>query len=57
MALPTLVYESETRSLMTEDNKKFWEDLIAYFPWYDADHTDNDAQTALLLSRVYSLQR
>jgi arginine/ornithine N-succinyltransferase beta subunit len=24
-------------------NKKFWEELIAYFPSYDTDHTQNDA--------------
>jgi hypothetical protein len=22
--------------------KKFWEDLIAYFPWYDTDRIEND---------------
>jgi hypothetical protein len=22
--------------------KKFWEELIAYFPWYDTDHIEND---------------
>jgi hypothetical protein len=24
-------------------NKKFWEKLIAYFPWYDTGHIENDA--------------
>jgi hypothetical protein len=24
-------------------NKKFWEELIAYFPWYDTGHMENDA--------------
>jgi hypothetical protein len=24
-------------------NSKFWEGLIAYFPWYDAGHIENDA--------------
>jgi hypothetical protein len=24
-------------------NKKFWEQLIAYFPWYDTGHIENDA--------------
>jgi hypothetical protein len=24
-------------------NKKFWEELIAYFPSYDKGHTENDA--------------
>jgi hypothetical protein len=23
-------------------NKKFWEELIAYFPWYDMGHIEND---------------
>jgi hypothetical protein len=32
--------------LATQDliyNKKFWEELIAYLPWYDTCHTENDA--------------
>jgi hypothetical protein len=24
-------------------NKKFWEELIAYFSWYDKGHIENDA--------------
>jgi hypothetical protein len=24
-------------------NKKFWEELIAYFPWYNTGHIENDA--------------
>jgi hypothetical protein len=24
-------------------NKKFWEELIPYFPWYDTDRIENDA--------------
>jgi hypothetical protein len=24
-------------------NQKFWEELIAYFPWYDTGHIENDA--------------
>jgi hypothetical protein len=24
-------------------NEKFWEELIAYFPWYDTGHIKNDA--------------
>jgi hypothetical protein len=24
-------------------NKKFWEEIIAYFPWYDTSHIENDA--------------
>jgi hypothetical protein len=26
-----------------EKYKKFWEELIAYFPWYDTGHIENDA--------------
>jgi hypothetical protein len=26
----------------TEKNKKFWDELIAYFPWYDTDRIEND---------------
>jgi hypothetical protein len=26
-----------------EIKKKFWEDLIAYFPWYDTGHIENNA--------------
>jgi hypothetical protein len=37
-------------------NKKFWEELIAYFPCYHTDHIENDSSTILLLLRVYSLQ-
>jgi hypothetical protein len=25
------------------NNKKFWEELIACFPWYDTGHIENDA--------------
>jgi hypothetical protein len=24
-------------------HKKFWEELIAYFPWYDSGRIENDA--------------
>jgi hypothetical protein len=24
-------------------NKKFWEELVAYFPWDDTGHIENDA--------------
>jgi hypothetical protein len=38
-------------------NKKFWEELIAYFPWYDKDRIKTTCPTILLLLRVYSLPR
>jgi hypothetical protein len=27
-------------------NKKFWEELIVYFPWYYTDHIENDASNS-----------
>jgi hypothetical protein len=27
---------------MYKENKKFWEELIAYFPQYDMGHIEND---------------
>jgi hypothetical protein len=38
-------------------NKKLWEELIAYFPWYDTDFIENDVSKILLLLRVCSLLR
>jgi hypothetical protein len=38
-------------------NKKFWEELIAYFPSYDTGHIENDASDNYSLLRVYSLPR
>jgi hypothetical protein len=38
-------------------NKKFWEEVLAYFPWYDKGDIENDASKILLLLRVYSLPR
>jgi hypothetical protein len=36
--------------------KKFWEELIIYFPWYDAGHIENDASNiSSIFLRVYSL--
>jgi hypothetical protein len=32
-----------TASLNNQLNEKFWEELIAYFPWYDTGHIENDA--------------
>jgi hypothetical protein len=29
--------------LNRQNNNKFWEELIAYFPWYDTGHIENDA--------------
>jgi hypothetical protein len=27
-------------------NKKFWEELIVYFPWYDTGHVKNDVSNS-----------
>jgi hypothetical protein len=38
------LYSLEIESAQsTKKNKKFWEELIAYFPWYDTGHIENDA--------------
>jgi hypothetical protein len=31
------------RKVKAKLNKKFWEELIVYFPWYDTGHIENDA--------------
>jgi hypothetical protein len=31
------------KGLNTKKNKEFWEELIAYFPLYDAGHIENNA--------------
>jgi hypothetical protein len=33
----------QTGYLKGTTNKKFWEELIAYFPWCDTGHIENDA--------------
>jgi hypothetical protein len=33
------------RKLNQVRNKTFWEELIAYFPWYDTGHIEKDAST------------
>jgi hypothetical protein len=39
------------------NNKKFWKELIAYFPWYDKGQIEKTRSTILLLLRVYLLPR
>jgi hypothetical protein len=34
-------------------NKKFWEELIAYFPLYDTGHTQNDASNSSIVACVF----
>jgi hypothetical protein len=35
-------------------NKKFWEELIAYFPWYDTDCIENGASnTASIVACIF----
>jgi hypothetical protein len=34
--------------------KKFWEELIAYFPWYGTDYIENDvSNTSSIVTRVF----
>jgi hypothetical protein len=35
--------KSQSHVLVIYENKKFWEELIAYFLWYDMGHIENDA--------------
>jgi hypothetical protein len=37
--------------------KKFWEEVIAYFPWYDTDRIENDAFNNSSIVAVYLLPR
>jgi hypothetical protein len=32
-------------------NKKFWEELIAYLPWYDTGHIENEASNNSSMSQ------
>jgi hypothetical protein len=32
-------------------NEEFWEELIAYFPWYDTDHIENNASNNFYIVR------
>jgi hypothetical protein len=34
-------------------NKKFWEELIADFPWYDTGHIENDASNNFYIACVF----
>jgi hypothetical protein len=34
-------------------NKKFWEELFAYIPWYDTGHIENDAFNNSIVACVF----
>jgi hypothetical protein len=38
-----MVSSAWNTKVMGEINKKFWKDLIAYFPSYDTNHIQNEA--------------
>jgi hypothetical protein len=38
-----IFYELQQDILILILNKKFWEELIAYFTWYDTERIENDA--------------
>jgi hypothetical protein len=35
--------ETVSETLCFCNHKKFWKELIAYFPWYDTGHIENDS--------------
>jgi hypothetical protein len=37
----------------SKNNKKFWEELILYFPWYDTGHIENDASNNSIVVCVF----
>jgi hypothetical protein len=39
----TFAYVSWTAPRVVKENRKVWEELIAYFPWCDTGHIQNDA--------------
>jgi hypothetical protein len=51
-----LFYELPQDLLIQILNKKFWEELIACFAWYDTDRMENDASNNYSILRVYSLR-
>jgi hypothetical protein len=34
-------------------DKNFWEEVIAYFPWYHAGHIENDASNNSIVACVF----
>jgi hypothetical protein len=50
------IYTLATGSVVKQPkNRKFWEELIAYFPWYDSATLKTTRPAILLFLRVYSL--
>jgi hypothetical protein len=35
------------------ENNKFWEELIAYFPWWDTDRIENGAYNSYTVACVF----
>jgi hypothetical protein len=57
MKLGTYITAPEPISTV-KSNKKFWEELIAYFPWYDTGHIENESSNkSSIVACVYSLPR
>jgi hypothetical protein len=36
--------------------QKFWEELVAWFPWYDTGNIENDASNNSSILGMYSLE-
>jgi hypothetical protein len=34
-------------------NKKFWEETIAYYPWYDTGHFENTSNNSPIVGYVF----
>jgi hypothetical protein len=47
------VVDSVVGKLYLSVNKKFWEELIAYFPWYDTSHIENFASNSSIVAFVF----
>jgi hypothetical protein len=46
-------HSNKTGATKTVRNKNFWEELIAYFLWYDTGHIENDASNNSVAASVF----
>jgi hypothetical protein len=40
-------------AILEQINQKFWEELIAYFSWYDMDRIENDVSNNSIAACVF----
>jgi hypothetical protein len=45
--------ESSLQNDVVNENNKFWEELISYFPWYDAGHIENESSNNSIVACVF----